>query len=381
MFHKNLKVGLATLLVAGAVPLIITGTANADYAPHPGDVVAVGGDTPQYLASFLADGDYNADPGYNATATVNRLVTFNATADANGRSTYAKGSTTVQLNPTVVLRAGQKPVQRISSSGNAITALLADPNENTINFIFSSSLPSTTQQNAASAVGGLDVVQLGTDAVQIAVNATTNAPAGLSAAELLSIYTGQITKWNQLPGDSSGDTIIPLLPPSSSAIYKTFIAALTTANGGTAPTIAANVQTVEQNDPTAITGASTPADALVPFSLARLNLFNDGYFQNPNNAFGTTQTPITAGINLLTGTTPDGNAVFSAGVTDYAIYRGEDQSSTTIFQPGGTRNFVQTLFYNPGSASTPYFASNPAKALIAAAGVTPAYQYLGAVHS
>ncbi len=379
MFHKNLKLGLATLLVAGAVPLVITGTANADYAPQPGDVVAVGGDTPQYAASFLADGDYNGDVGYNATATVNRLVTFNATADANGRSTYAKGSTTVQLNPTVVLRAGQKPVQRISSSGNAITALINDPNETTINFIFSSSLPTTAQQSSASGVGGLDVVEIGTDAVQIAVNSTTNAPAGLSPAELLGIYTGQITKWNQLPGDTSTDTIIPLLPPTSSAIYKSFYAALTTANGGTAPTLS-GYTTVEQNDPTAITGATIPADAIVPFSQARLILFNDGYFQNPNNAFGTTQTPLTAGINLLTGTAPDSSASLNVGITDYVIYRANDQNSTTIFQPGGTRNFAQTLFYNPGG-STPYFASNAAKALITASGVTPNYQYLGAAHS
>jgi hypothetical protein len=53
--------------------------------------------------------------------------------------------------------------------------------------------------------------------VQIAVDSTaTNAPAGLSAADLFGIYTGTYTTWNQLPGNSGGstDTIIPLIPPS-----------------------------------------------------------------------------------------------------------------------------------------------------------------------
>ena len=383
MFHKNVKIALATALVAGIVPLIVVGTANADYAPQPSDVVAIGGDTPQYAASFLADGDYNGDAGFNSTSPVNRLVTFNATADANGRATYAKGSTTAQLNPTVVLRAGTKPVQRNSSSGNAITALLADTTAPyMINFILSASLPTVAQQTSATApFGGLHVIELGTDSVQIAVNSTTNAPAGLSAQQLLYIYTHPGVTWATVPGITGGSTdpVIALLPPTSSTIYKSFLSALTTANGGVAPTLS-GYTTVEQNDPTAITGATTPADAIVPFSSARLNLFNDGYFQNPNNAFGTPQTTITAGINLLSGTPGDFNPVLNVGITDYAIYRQNDQTSSTIFEPGGTRNFAQTLFSNPGG-STPYFASNAGKALIAASGVTPVYADLGLAHA
>jgi hypothetical protein len=106
------------------------GMASADYAPQPGDVVGVGGDTPQYALEFGADGDTQGDAGFNATGDVNRLVTFNATADGNARSAYTNNATTgansVALNPTDVLRAGTAPVQRVQSSGAAITALLAD---------------------------------------------------------------------------------------------------------------------------------------------------------------------------------------------------------------------------------------------------------------
>ncbi len=189
----------------------------------------------------------SGSPGFNGSGDKNRFVAFNATADANGRQSYTNSVTTgaasTLLNPTDVLRAGTDPVQRVSSSGSAISALLADQNSpEVINYVFSTSLPTSAQQTQAGNQGWgyLHVVQIGTDSVQIAVDgASTDAPSGLSTAELLGIYTGAYTQWNQLPGNSGGSTnpIVALIPPSTSAIYKTFLADLTTANGGHTPTI------------------------------------------------------------------------------------------------------------------------------------------------
>jgi hypothetical protein len=366
--------------------LAIATQAWSDYAPQPGDVVGVGGDTPQYAVQFGADGDYLGDSGFNSAGAYNRLVTFNATADINGRSAYANNSTTsspIALNPTDVLRAGTYPVQRVASSGAAISALLADTGATeTINFVFSSSLPTAAQRSTAVANGWgyLHVVQIGSDAIQIAGSNATNAPAGLSIQELLGIYNGTYTKWNQLPNNSGGSntTIIPELPPASSAINKTFLAALKAANGNVAPTLSGSVVYVEQNDPSSITGASSPNDAIVPFSQARLNLWNDGYFHNPATAFPGSSTALSPGIKLLTGTAPDSNAFFSSVVNDYVIFRQSDVSSTTPMEPGGTRNWIQTLFSYP-SGSTPFFAKSTGQALIAASGVTPVYNDLGDV--
>ena len=374
-----------------ATGLTLAGGARAwaDYGPQPGDVVGVGGDTPQYALQFVADGDYNGDAGFNSAGAYNRLVTFNATADGNGRSAYTNSVTTgvasAPLNPTDVLRAGTYPVQRVQSSGAGISALLADTSSpEVINFVFSASEPTAAQQTTAGnqSWGYLHVVEIGTDSVKIAADSTTNAPAGLSAAELLGIYTGTYTTWNQLPGNSGGSsaTIIPLIPPSSSSIYKTFVADLKTANGNVAPTLSASVKTVEQNDPTAITGASSPANAIVPFSAARLALWNDGYFHNPATVFPGSGTALTAGINLLAGSPPDAGAVYASPITDYVIFRQSDATSTTPFEPGGTRNWVQTLFSNPGG-STPFVAKSAGQALIAASGVTPNYVDLGDVSS
>jgi hypothetical protein len=50
-------------------------------------------------------------------------------------------------------------------------------------------------------------------------------------------------------------------------------------------------------------------------------------------------------------------------------------------EPGGSRNWVQTLFSNPSAPATPFFAKSAGQALIAAAGTTPSYQDLGDVSS
>jgi ABC-type phosphate transport system substrate-binding protein len=366
------------------------GAANAwaDYAPQPGDIVGVGGDTPQYALDFVANGDYNGDAGFNSAGAYNRLVTFDATPDGNGRSAYTNnvtsGANSAALSPTDVLRAGSFPVQRVSSSGNGINALLADTaSPEVINFVFSASLPTLAQQTQAGNQnwGFLHVVEIGTDSVGIAAETTgSNVPSGgLSIQELLKIYTGQVTTWNQLTGGTSTDTIIPDIPPSSSSIYKTFIADLTTANGGVAPTLSASVKTVEQNDPTAITAAAHPADAIVPFSAGRLALWNDGYFHNPATPFPGSSTPLSPGVSIPSGTAGDGNAAYSSPITDYVIFRQSDTTSTTPMEPGGARNWIQTLFSNPGGAA-PFVNKAAGQALIAAAGLTPNYQDLGNDH-
>ena len=370
--------------VAGAVSFASIGPASADYAPGPNDVVGVGGDTPQFDLAFGADGDTVGDGGYNSAGNVYKLISFNATPDGNARNAYAQGSTEsapVNLNPTDVLRAGTSPVQRVSSSGSAITALLADKGATeVINYVFSASEPTAAQQTAAGTLGWgyLHVVQLGTDAVEIAAASTTHAPTGLSIAELLAIYKGTITKWNQLPGNSSGSSnlIIPELPPSTSSITKTFQADLKTANGGTAPTLAnPNIVTVEQNDPTAVTGAASPADVIVPFSAARLSLYNSSYFHNPATAFPG-GAAIAPGISLLTATAGDSAASYDSPVNHYVIFR---QSDTTdpAWQPGSTKNWVQTLF----SGTRPYFDTGAGLADITASGATAAYADLGDVSS
>jgi len=369
---------LLTLFVSTAV------SAHADYAPSATDVVGVGGETPQYNVDFGADGDTNGDLGYNAANNVNKLVSIDATADSNGRAAYAQFSTESApkaLNPTVVLRAGTFPVQRITSTGGGYSAILADTGSiQKINFTRAASLPTAANQTTAqnNGWGFLHVVQIGTDPLQVVAASTTNAPAGLSTAELIGIYKGTYLHWNELPGNSSGSTnaILPLIPPSSSSINKTFLADLKAANGGTAITLGSNVITVEQNDPGAVTGATSPADAIVPFSIGRLNLWNSGYFHNPATAFpgGSALQP---GVKALTGSAPDGAAFYNDTNGLYVTFRQSDATSSSPWQPGSTKNWVQTLFSDTNG--TPFFKKPAGQALVAAAGGIPGYNDLGNV--
>jgi ABC-type phosphate transport system substrate-binding protein len=361
----------------------LIGSSGADYAPSATDVVGIGGETPQYNVDFGADGDTLGDLGYNAANNVNKLVSIDATADSNGRAAYANGSTFTTLkplNPTVVLRAGTYPVQRTTSTGGGYSALLADTTTvHKIDFIRAASLPTAAQQATAASNGWgyLHVVQIGTDPLEVVGAIGGHAPAGLSAAELVGIYQGTYVHWNDLPGNSGGSTaaIIPLLPPSASSINKTFLADLKTANGGVAITLAATVQTVEQNDPGAITGASSPADAIAPFSIGRLALWNSGYFHNPATVFpgGAALTP---GVVALTGTAPDAAAAYTDINGLYIVFRQSDTSAGP-WQPGSTKNWVQTLFSDPGGS--PFFKKPAGQALVAAAGGIQGYSDLGNV--
>jgi hypothetical protein len=365
---------------AAVLPLVGASQAFGDYAPQSGDVVGVGGDTPQYALDFVVNGDTNGHLGFDASTGVNRVIPFDATADANGRQAYTQGSTEASpspLNPTVVLRAGDNPVQRPQSSAAAINALVADTNTpETINYVSSASAPSlTSEPGIANVPGGLDYIQFGTDSIVVAADSTaTNAPAGLSAAELANIYDGTYKTWGAIPGYSGSaptQSIIAEIPPSSSSVYSNFVKALTAADSSfTVDT--AFVQTVEQNDPTAITGASSPANAIAPFSNARLKLWSDGYFFNPAIVFPGASSALTSGVVALTGTAPDSTASLNFGITDYIVWRASDTASTTPYQPGGALNWVQTLFYD-SSGPAPYIDTPEGEALITASGVTPSY--------
>jgi hypothetical protein len=378
--RRTAKVGLA----ASAIVVLAGVPALADLQPQPGDVVGVGGDTVQYQGDFFSDGDPSGDPGYNTLGNKNRVASIDATADANGRASYVNGTST-NLNPTVVLRAGNSPVQRPQSSGDSVNALLADTGSpETINFVRSASAPTGKQQATATTNGwgGLRVVEIGTDSVSIAVSNTTNAPSGLSVAELKNIYEGNTagtstdgkdyTHWNGFVTGGSSDAVIPLLPPDTSSITKTLYTAL----GITAANLGANVKRVEQNDPSALSTATNPADAIVPFSANRLALYGSGYFLNPSTVFpgGATIAP---GAKLLTATAPDSTAAWQGAITLYIVFRASDATSTQPFEPGGKHNWAQELFITPPDGSTPWVNTGNGKLDIASAGGTPVYHDLG----
>src|SRR5262245_48487033 len=281
---KNIrKAGLA-LVAAGALLLTQATPANAEGVGQPNDVVGIGSDTIFIAANFVADGDNLGDLGFNSSSLQRRMISMDPTGDANGRLT-----TLTNPAASVVLRAGKSPVVRPNGSGAGINFLnnsdKTAPHQ--VNFTRSSALPSPAQQQAAvdNGWGGIHCYQFALDGLQLAVSnlVPTNAgTSGLSVATLVQLYssTGTVRVWGDVPGDNGptpGATIHPVVPQSGAGTFTFFNAQLTAANGGTAITYRtdAAIKVVEEHDPAPI---MNDADAIGPFSTARVNVLNTGYF-------------------------------------------------------------------------------------------------------
>ena len=399
--------GVGGVAAISACLTLLPSSAFADYGPTQNDVVGVGSDTIQAAGDFIADGDYVGDAGYNTAGNLNKFINLDATADANTRLAYGvngKGSgtctpgtgttegtgnqttthanTVCVLNPTVVLRAGLSPVQRPNGSGAGYNLLKADTDatgngKGLIDFSRASSARGT---NAL-----FDSMQIGNDPLGMltAAVATTHVKRGLTVSELTSIYNCTATNWSSFGGTAG--TIIPLIPQLGSGTRSYFEGQL----GLTDSTIGSCVQTVEENDPTAIGATSSPADAIEPMSQSRLYLFQGklsdgtasgaaGYFNDPScigdsaNATCTSTPLINPAVKLWT--TADTAGTFYPTRPLYIYFRHADINSTKAFQPGGSLNWVRTMLYNPGG-STPYWCSGAGQADISAAGIIPACVY------
>jgi hypothetical protein len=377
---------------------------------------------------FLGDTGYNSLGNkyklvnFDATADANARLAYGPNGVGTGTCAPGSGTgvgtglgagtgTPCQLNPTIVIRAGVPPVQRPNGSTAGANALAGDT-DHYITYARASACEGPTSGCKDILSSAYDSVQLGTDPLAMLVSSTpaTNAIA-LSAEQLKLIYECEGTHsnagdtisgyyaWNDAAiGGTSSNLIIPLMPQKGSGTRSFFESEI----GITDAEVGSCVTTVEENDPTAIaaalsptTGSADPADAIEPMSGGRLNLWLGdlgttggtngvgGYFHDPTcplqdiesstgdgtAACSASASVLTPSVHFLAGTPTDGNPVFNVTRPLYIYFRDTDLHSTTIWQPGGTLNAVNTLFYNP--SGTAYDCSAAGQALIAAAGVDP----------
>ena len=421
----NKRIGFTACLIGmTALSLVLAGPASADTAARNGDAVGVGSDTLQNAGDFVLDGAPGVAGGYNnVTGNNHRIDNVFATGDANGRAVY-DGTCGVAVSTTgvapicstssvgnpnllagsVILRSGTHPVTRPNGSGAGVAALNADGTAGyqdlptgSIQYARMSRLPKTTEEaNCTNACGGLHVYAVATDILGLAHVATGyNGPVeGLSAQDLYHIYVDcTYTKWSDVPGYSgtAGTQLIdPLIPQAGSGTRNFFLADLNfVVNGSsTVPTPGCG-RVVEEHDPTGVYDDPTPANAIEPFSQGKLALINGGtvvgsvteapYFSNPGysgslfakGAF----TPGYLSIDAQGQTAGDGNASYTSGSHQlYVTVRQSDVVSTTPFQVGGTKNFVQTFLTGGNSA---VWTSGAAQSEIVAAGFTPAFKDCG----
>ncbi|MEV5003046.1 substrate-binding domain-containing protein [Nocardioides sp. LML1-1-1.1] len=411
--RKSASVAFVGLATAASLTLSLT-PAQADPAPQPNDVVATGSDIIQNSFNFLADG-YHELPGYNTAGNRWRFINFDSSGDAQGRSAYTdprqlptvlvdgvpyvKQGDVKLLNPTLGLRAGQDLVVRPSGGGGGGRDAIINDDQGWIDVGRSPDALTPDNQTTIQSKQNTKLyrVQIATDRQLIATAATTNAPATLTADDILKIYSGNYTKWSQVPGYSGpapDETIIPLTLPSDAGMWNTFLANVKRQNPGNGTFNGrgnANSFNVQQNDPTAI--ANLPEaqrkNAIVPFPRGRYRTLNKGYYtitsdgQKTNN-YNTEDGHRTAAnanaIKLLDGdSTADNNtptAPYGGNFAYNALIRESDLTSTTPWQPGSTLNWVKALFYNPDGPA-PFVRTPAGQALLEAAGVTPDYHVYG----
>jgi len=307
---KRLKVsGLAAALLAGALGAAMASPASADFTPQPRDIVGGGSDTTQFAMNNLADGALvggSLATGYNFTAN-SRLVSFDAiTPD---------GATHNQIT----LKAGSAAITRPNGSTEGKNLLHGTGNNVNANYARSSSA-----LGSGEVTDGLYLVPFAVDGMRLAVRAAgTNAPATITPAQMVDIYQGDITNWNQIGG--ADGVIVPMIPQPGSGTRATFEAQLQASNGGVAVVLGGSVVETQEHDPAPI--AADP-NAVAPFSTGRASFAPE--------------------ISLVTG---PGSWAFTRAL--YNAVRSADRTASWFGPLFGTAGFV---------------CSPAAKSLIAAAG-------------
>lgn len=248
MKRKSMASTLAIALAASTVSLISSPAAAAGQNPYdtfdattgaPADaMVGVGSDTTQTVVHAMTD-------AWNLTHTP-KLASFaadGAPADVKLRTSSAGTITRASIN----------------GSGSGKKLLYAPLNNTEVNFARSSSSLTPTETSA-----GLQQAAFAVDGLKMAVSTTTNAPASLTPQQVLDIYKGIITNWNQIGGTAG--VIKPYYPQSGSGTYAFFDSKLEQLNGGTDVPYSASVGVTQEHSPAEI---QNDPNAIAPFSTAR----------------------------------------------------------------------------------------------------------------
>lgn len=314
------------LAIAVGVTLVWTSGAQADMVPQQNDIVGEGNYLSQSALNFIADGYIDSNgvtkSGYNRTAD-NRLISYDAI------TLNRVWGDKITLEPGVVW-------PRPGSGDECSSADNPGPN----NLLFSNVNPlfdfarSSTALSMPEIAANLQAVPFAIDGLQLAVaKSGTNAPATISATDMVKIYNGTYTNWSQLGGANA--PIIPYIPVTEGSPCAAFRSQLKRANFSVEVALADSVRRYDNS--TSVGRIFDPSD---PF-----------YGPDSVNAVA----PVSTGRASLA---PDSSLVsleggFSAKRTLYNVVRGS----------AGNKPWFHELFGTGG-----YLCSSGAKGAISAAG-------------
>ncbi len=241
----------AAITVTFGATLLAAAPALADpptgVKPKETDIVSVGSDTDEFLIDQLAF-DYN-----KAHKTGPRVYSWDAVNPKTG------------LTDNITTKAGCSKILRPNGASAGITAFddnakTADHKHFCIDFVRSARGRSSTDPGKSLIL----FVTLAKDAISYATNATSNAPANLTKAQLNAIYSCTVTTWNQVGGKGTS-AIQPFLPQTGSGLRTSFLKAIGLDVAGPGSCVNSSVQQNEGTDPL----FKNNPNALVPYSVAK----------------------------------------------------------------------------------------------------------------
>ncbi len=313
---------LASAAMAAALATLTTNTAQADppVLPAAQDIVGVGAAVDQGLFNQLST-DYNAFLTANNNTALPHLYSW----DATGYS-------------PITPKAGAATIARPNGSSAGITALNSTTNT-TVNFARSTRGPQIGDPPTD------DFVAFAKDGVSWAGNASGNAPANLTTADLRNIYTCTVTNWSQItdiPGYTGPNaTIDPYLPQIVSDTRAFFLKAI---GNGTPINTGACVQASTPQEDEGTDPAFADPNAVTPYSAGHyIGQVYNGH-SNGTDAAGYLTLRSTDGINPITATHTL-NPVYTTSIYGHIlrdVFRDGEWNGT------GTNLALKAIFGNTG---------------------------------
>jgi hypothetical protein len=239
---------------------------------------------------------YFLDPSCAYGVTTPALCTPAGASKASGAATGASGATTITMSSTT----------NTITVGQVVTGTGIGTNATVVSVSGTSPTQTVTLSVANSA----------------AVSGTVTFSLGNVLAPNVTYQAG--SSYASTPGSNA---IVPTLTASGSSTL------VLSGQTGSTPLVVGQIVVYD----TKITPGTTIASVSGTF---------------PNQTI-TLSAPTIGAITANASITFSSSGAFSVVRSMYIYFRDADVNSTTIFQPGGTRNWVRTLFYNPCSGTTP----------------------------
>jgi ABC-type phosphate transport system substrate-binding protein len=238
-----------TVTAAGSTAGTKKVTVVAANSPAENDAVGVGSDTIQnVLDQFAAD----HNPSVSATAT--HLYSWDAT-----------NPVTRAIGDSIPEKKDCPSIPRPDGSSAGITQLITFAKSTSGPFCtnFARSSRARASTDPPFAAGGIAFVDLAGDAVTWSAQATTNAPATLTTAQLAAIYNCTDTNWSQVGGANA--PIHAFIPQSGSGTRSFFLSAIGVATPGSCVSDASGL--LEENE--GVNPVLNDPNAIFPYSIGK----------------------------------------------------------------------------------------------------------------